>query len=530
MLVSLVELAAWHFMPIYPDEIAFRLQMGRYTQDQGVLHGLYALCASNVKQTPLLFVLPAWILSWLELNLSPIDGRILPLITVLSALFLAIWFAVRRVNPAAAVVATTAFVGVAGSGLVLARYEYMQTLNIACCLGAFSFLEAPSQRAAFRYGFLALLLVSSLLSLYAHIQGLLFLPLTLYLAYRLVLPGLGKSRTALLMISLLGLMTQAAITFRHSTCAGYPEIEQFWANMTFNWSELESVNPVSWLFHKLGNYLRSFQYKGSYSIDYLPGIIVQNAWQRHSLTLLNFGVQIVLLANVLISLTVAVKASITVIKEYADRYRDKASDGKFRQAPEQMLGLALFLLPIIFLFLYDSVHAFYRSFFLNFLLAILLTLSLSRLPTTGRRLMANWYFALCGTVVLASLAVNMWWFTPRLHAGYEGPSISFNRDWAGINRDVAALAQDCNMDLRKGRIVVDDMTYESVKRYPMIYAVTYLDLQADVVKISMAEVIARVRPNYAVARCASLDGTKVGFSHRRGELCCLNFLEAEAHR
>ena len=109
MLLSLGSLSAWYFMPIYPDEIAFRLQLGRYIQDRGVVHGLYALCASNVKETPLLFVIPAWILSSMDLTISPAEMRIFPFAIVLAAVSLAVWYALRGVSPYAAVVVTTAF-------------------------------------------------------------------------------------------------------------------------------------------------------------------------------------------------------------------------------------------------------------------------------------------------------------------------------------------------------------------------------------------------------------------------------------
>jgi hypothetical protein len=67
-----------------------------------------------------------------------------------------------------------------------------------------------------------------------------------------------------------------------------------------------------------------------------------------------------------------------------------------------------------------------------------------------------------------------------------------------------------------------------MSRYPIVYPVTYLALQADIAKIGITEVIARVRPNYAFARCGYLQGTKIGFTHQSGELCCMNFLATES--
>jgi hypothetical protein len=188
------------------------------------------------------------------------------------------------------------------------------------------------------------------------------------------------------------------------------------------------------------------------------------------------------------------------------------------------------VVPVIFLFLYDSSQNFYRSFFLNFLTAILLALLLSRLPLARVRTATTLYFGLCGAVVIASLAVNLAWFTGKLSAGYEGPSISVNHDWDAIGLDVKGLAADCDMDLSKGRIVVDDMTYDSLKSYPLIYPVTYMALSAGIVKSTMAEIIGQLRPNYVIARCDTLEGMSIGYQKSKDQLCCANFRSARSEK
>jgi hypothetical protein len=184
----------------------------------------------------------------------------------------------------------------------------------------------------------------------------------------------------------------------------------------------------------------------------------------------------------------------------------------------------LFVLPVIALFFYDAAQNFYRTFFLNLVLAIALTVFLSRSNLGRIRQMALLYFGLCEVVVVASLSANWMWFRAQLRDGYEGPSISRYRDWLGVERDVNSLVHACNIDLSKGRIIVDDMTYNSFKYYPDIYPITYLSLQAALTKMGMAEVIARVRPNYAVVRCSSLE-TPLEAQYRHGELCCLNLVD-----
>lgn len=524
MLLSLAALSAWYFMPIYPDEIAFRLQLGRYIQDRGVVHGLYPLCTSNVKETPLLFVIPALILSWLDLAFSPAEIRVFPFVMVMAAVFLTIWSVARGANPKAAMVATTAFIGVAGSGLVLARYEYVQVLNIVFCLGVFHFLELTSSRTYLRFGLFILLLLSSLLSIYAHVQGLLFLPLTLYLAYHLLRPALGKPRAVLLMVMLLLLVTQTTIRFHHATCTDYPEIEQFWAQMTFNLDEFKSLSMTDWLTVKFDKYLESFQYKGNYAVNYLPGIMVGESWQQNFLAVLNKSIQMILLVNLLLFIAAAIAATVIVAKRCLAQRQLSATWLPTHLGQRQALALALLALPVIFLFIYDSAQNFYRLFFLNFLISILLALLISRVSLTRIRPLAALYFYLCGAVVVASLVINVWWFTDRLRAGYEGPSISFGRDLDGIGRDVKALAKDCSMDLSKGRIVLDDMTYDSLKSFPQLYAATYMGLSVGIAKSTMGELIEKIRPNYAIARCDTLRGSSIEIHKSRNQLCCTNFL------
>jgi hypothetical protein len=526
MLLSLVALTAWHFIPIYPDEIAFRMQAGRYIQDQGVAYGFYPLCASNVKDIPLFFVIPAWIMSWLDLALSPVEMRIFPFAAILTAMCLAILYAVKGVNPNAAVVVTTSLIGVAGSGLTLARAEYVQTLNIVCCLLTFQSLQSLSQQSTVRYGLLALLLSSSVMSLFAHIQGLLFVPLTLYLAHLLVYPILGNRLAGLLVVVSLILMAQTTISFHHSSCMGYPDIEHFWARMTLNGSDLQSISVTDWVQAKFSKYLSSFRYESNYVINYLPGITGGDGWQESLRSILNEANEVVLVMNFVLCLCATIGASIFLVSRYAAMYRRRANGETVGLIQGQ--ALVLFAVPILFLFFYDSAQNFYRSFFLNLLTAILVALWFSRIALTRVRTVTNLYFSLCGILVFTSMAVNVFQFSKQLYEGYEGPSISLSRDWDGIARDVKALATDCCMDLSKGRIVLDDMTYDSLKSYPLVYPVTYLHLSVNILKSTMAEVLDKVRPNYAIARCDALRGASITFQKSRNQLCCTNFLSARA--
>jgi hypothetical protein len=527
VLLCFVALSVWRYMPIYPDEIAFRLQLGRYIQDGGVVHGfegLYPLCASSINETPFIFFAPAWVFSWLDLTFSPTEIRTLPFITVIVVVFLAVLYAVQGRDPKAAVIVSTAFIGVAGSGLVLARYEYVQILNIAFCLGAFNYLQLVSSRTRLRYVVFIMLLFSSLASIYSHVQGLLFVPLTLYLAYHLIHRDLGRARAVLLITVLLFIMAQSAIRFHNLACAGYPEIELFWARMTFNLTEFKSLNWCDWIKVKFDRYFLSFLYLPNYTAEYLPGIIVAETLLKNAIITVNLSIKVLLSINMLLLFFVTIFLVTIGFKRHlvSRQFGAKWSATIFDNV--QLIALVLIVFPIYFLFIYDSAQNFYRSFFINFVIAVTLSLLLSRVSLYYMRPFTVLYFFLCEVVVISSLVFNAWWFTDRMQGGYEGPSISLSRDWGGIDRDVTTLVKDCDIDLSKGRIVLDDMTYQSLKSYPILYGATYLKLSVDIVKASMSDAIEKVRPNYAIARCDTLRGTSIGFQKSTNGLCCTNFL------
>jgi hypothetical protein len=366
------------------------------------------------------------------------------------------------------------------------------------------------------------------LSLYAHIQGLLFLPLTIYLAYKLIFPQIGKPLALSLMSALFVLLAVTELAFRRPSCSEFPQIVQFWKTMTFSPNQLATTGIMDWLLPKFDTYARAFIYTGRYAAHYLPGVGVSTIWESALRHLINIGVAVVSLVNLCAIIFIAVRLPIAAIWRCGHR------QGNIKIWLSEELGSAhklvslLLALPVVFLFFYDNEQNFYRTFFLNFLAAIALSIYWSRISFLRLRMFAFTYFALCGVVVLASLFANAAWFADRFRTapGYEGPSLSIHRNWEGIRDDVASLARDCKMDLSKGKVIVDDMTYDSLKTYPTIYPITYLALQSSIVHMELPEVIEKVSPNYAIAQCRIMDATKIGYQHQRGDLCCLNFRES----
>jgi hypothetical protein len=524
LLLSVAAISAWYYMPIYPDEIALRLQLGRFIQDKGIIYGLYAICTSNIKDTPFLFYLPALLFSVLDLTLSPVSMRIIPFIASMLSIFGALLFSIKGKNINAAMVATTAFIGVAGSGLVLARYEYAQVLNIASCLIAINTLELNSTQTLKRIFVITLLIVSCLFSLYAHIQGLLFLPLTFYLLFLHISSSKPSKQLIIVLISVFICFAITTINFHKSSCVGCHAIEQFWSNMTINTSTFKSISTHNWLVFKIKSYLSAFVYKTSYQAQYLPGIILHGQRSLFYVSLLNNTIQFIVMTNFILLVSITIYLFIYMCKFFLLNTATKFNLSI--RGLNYTIILILFVSPLVFLFIYDAAQNFYRSFLINFMVAISLSMVASQMFLIRYKHLLNSYFIACGLMTLISLAANLNWFSGRLKAGYEGPSIAIKTDWKGVSNDIILLTQDCNINLTKGRIIVDDLTYDSLKRYPALYAITYLSLTGSLANMSSQDIIEIVRPTAIIARCSSInDWWRISIKKYRNDLCCVNFLQ-----
>jgi hypothetical protein len=231
-----------------------------------------------------------------------------------------------------------------------------------------------------------------------------------------------------------------------------------------------------------------------------------------------------LAVNLIVFACATFAAPVFAVKQYVTKYKLRLTGGAGTNGLDHAHVMVLFAFPLIFLFFYDSNQNFYRSFFINSLSSIMVAIVLSRMSLGRMRKITNIYFVFCGAVVLASLLVNVWWFAAKFRAGFEGPSISVENDWDAVNRDVMSLAQELGMDLSKGKIIVDDLTYDSLKEYPLLYPISYLAKSRNLAKLTSAEVIDLVRPNYAIVRCRTLPSWGFTSQKTRNNLCGVNFL------
>lgn len=525
IVLSTFAMLVWHSMPIYPDEIAVRWLAGRYIQDYGIAQKLFHYCSANASETPVLFVLPALIFSWIDLLYSPVTIRIVPFLITLFAVTLSILLAVRKGNPYAAIIATTAFIGVAASGLVMARSEYAQLFNVACCFSAFYFIESESKSLYLRLGLIVILLISLLMSLYSHIQGLLFLPLTIFMLFQLLSLNFRKKPAFIIAFMFLLIFAYTTISMHKLSCAEHPEILTFMAEKVINLERIQSIGVDKYFWMEIKRYYLSFLYLTDYQVDYLPGIFTNNYIQQALLNALNFGIVVIVLLNLSFFSFIAGLGFVFLTRQLLLHLDSSYQSNTPKLLLESIVALMLIVIPVLFLFCYDADKNFYRSFFINFLIAVVLAVLFSRKFSSSIPTFFKLYFWMCGIVIVSSIVINFFWFRDKLDAGFQGPSISTKQDFRSISHDISSLARECSMDLTKGKVVVDDMTYDTLKSYSYLYPITYLQLSAILTNVKLDKVVEKINPNYILARCDSFRSADIYIQKSRGQICCQNRIE-----
>jgi hypothetical protein len=514
--IAVVCLGIWWLSPIYPDEIAFRQQLGRIIADGGVVHGLYELCESNVKTVPFVLRPMAWLLALTMQFLSPVEMRFLSFAAVIGVVFATACLAAGERNPIAGLVALAAFAGVAGSGLIFARYEFALEVHLLSCLIAALLLRRPTTSALLSAAIALGLIACAALSVWCHIQGLIFLPLTAYLLQRLAVRRFGAIGVGAVAFPFV-LLVPPALTLHRSRCTEFPEIEAFWRKMVFDPSTLSLQGTVNWFLSKWSLHTDNFTYAANFPVRYLPEVTVQGAF----VPALNIVVEFVIGLTGLSLVALLLAIPIVGFSAASARYLPSSTAPG---TPRFLLTLA-FLIggPTAFLFFYDSAHSFYRSFYVQHFAAVAVALAASVIPLQRPAGVVRAIGASIALVAAISLISNAILLVPPLWRGYEGPSLSIFRDWSGTKREVEALAQQCGADLDRGRIIVDDLTQGAVFTKPITFPVTYISLQASIIGKSLPEALRLIHPNYAILQCPNFALLKVKPQTVRGGLCCLDF-------
>jgi hypothetical protein len=515
--IAFLCLGVWALSPIYPDEIAFRQNLGRIAADHGVVYGLFDMCPSSIKTVPLVLKPVAWLLAETMRILSPLEMRVLSFTAVLAVVFSTVRQAAGNRNPAAGFFVLASFVGIAGASLIFVRYEFALELHLLSCLVAAARLTRPRTGALGDLGVAAGLMLSAALSVLSHPQGLLLLPLTSYFLLRLAVRRFG-------LIGLIAgvvpsvLFVPPALALHHFVCTEHPKIEAGIEKLGFDASNLGARHLAKLLLDGVRAYVGSFLYADGFPERFLPGVDAATSPVRAT----NMLVAVVVLFFGGFALCIPAVALFRCCKSF--RFRPgRIALSELLEKNQPFVTALLITIPVIFLFVYDPSHNFYRNSYLNHFLAIAVSLVFASLSRRAAVRITKSACVIVGTAVGASLIANAFLFIPPLWNGYEGPSLSVFRSWPQVTRDTEELARQCKMDLQRGHIIVDDLTQAGVFSRPVTIPVTYLSLQANLLGMSDHDAAISIKANYAILRCPYFNLLGIKPQGKTGEICCYAF-------
>jgi hypothetical protein len=515
--IAFVCLGVWALSPIFPDEISFQQQFGRVIADHGVIYGNFEMCPSNIKSVPLVLKPVAWLLGETMRVLSPLEIRILSFTAVLAVVFTAVRQAAGGRNRAAGFFVLASFVGVAGATLIWTRYEFALEVHLLSCLVAAARLTRPRTGALGDLAVAAGLILGAALSVFSHPQGLLFLPLTSYLLARLAVRRFGSIGLIAGIVPFV-LFVPPALRLHHFVCTEQPRFEAVIQNLFSGPTHLGPRQLVPQLSGDAQAYLGSFLYAANYPLRFLPGVDATTGPVRAT----NLLIAVVVILLGLFALCIPAVALFRCCKSF--RFRPgRVVVSEFLEINPPLVTAVLIAIPVVFLFVYDIAHAFYRYLYLNHLASVaacLLIASLSgRIAVRATKVVC----AIIGIAVAASLILNVTLFVPPLWNGYQGPSVSVFRSWPQVKRDTAELARQCKMDLQRGHIIVDDLTQAGVFSRSVTIPITWLAVQAQYAGMSVHDAAISVKANYAILSCPYFDILGVKPQGTTGEICCYTF-------
>jgi hypothetical protein len=451
--------------------------------------------------------------------LSPLEMRILSFTAVLAVVFMAVRQAAGSRNPAAGFLVLASFVGVAGASLIWFRYEFALEVQLLSCLVAAARLTSRRTGVPGDLGVAVGLILAAALSVYLHPQGLLFLPLTSYLLARFAVRRFGSIGLTAGVVPFV-LFVPPAMTLDHFVCTEHPQLEAMILNLYSGPSHRGPRQLAQLLSDDAQTYVGSFLYAASYPIRFLPGVDAATSPVRATNMLI--AVVVVVLGGFV--LCIPAVALFRCCKSCRFRTRRRIALSELLEKNQPFVIAVLITVPVVFLFVYDISHAFYRYIYLNHLASIAACLWLASFSGRVAVRVTKGACAIIGIAVGASLILNAFLFVPPLWDGYTGPSLSVFRSWSQAAHDTNEAARLCKMDLQRGRIIVDDLTQAGVFSRPVTIPVTYLQLQAFYTGMSIHDAVISVKANYAILECPYFDTIlDVKPQGRAGKICCYTF-------
>lgn len=514
LILILASLLIWFKAPLYPDELAFRISKLRYINDRGALYNLYGLCNLEALNLPNVFIPAAWILSLLSNGLNPLEMRVLTVLTLLTLTCSLIKLTKSRINKSSIYFVSLAFIGVAGSGLIIVRHEFITLLLIAICIFSVSLNFKNYTKTKYIILILSILFCSTF-SGYIHPQGLLFIPLVVYSVLEIAnkIPKENFLRFIIKIISILFLifLTYHSIAFNKIGCTNSEEINNDFNNMIIDWSD---INGINFLIDKIILYSNSFLYKSEYLSNYLPGVIDNN--NRIFLESFNSILIFILVSIVILNFIYLINILMQIIFI-------KFNEGFLTIIRNNGLFVCMSI-PGIFLLLYDKNQYFYRSIFINVLLcSSIVIFNSSKLSFVNKYL--ETFIKFFGPIILfISILINYKLFfnmLPNWNAIY---SVSIKNKLIDRKVQINSLINRCNLNINNSKFAVDEYTYEYFKNTLNPQIIYYISYQAIATNKTIPDILNLLKINSVVASCSAMKRSGVGWpaDFSENQICCFN--------
>lgn len=440
----------WLDMPLYPDEVALRLQRARYLADGPINFGLYP-CQSNAREISLLFRPVAYGFSTFDAASGWSLVRIIPLLGVMIAVATTLVVTMRQKAMGVTLTLAAGFIGVAGSGLILMRGEVPILFFGTAILFGYAMARSFQGRPILTTSYLLVASSLAFLAFFIHPQSLILLPVFVLVCLRIALhqkSTIVKAVTALSIICAVGGAWSATRDLKMN-CPEFPTAE-----LAFEIQSLPGllkhggVQAVGDYFtKKLRRYSGEIVFKPKYDDGYLPAMELSPGADSRgsgaSIMPLNIVLRSVVVLNLIFAFCVLFYAAFRTVTML--RNNNSAFSGRIAQLMDDPFPYLLLATGgYCALFLYDTQTGFYRASHIHFVFVMLNALALANLSNVAR------FFAWPLGILSVVLSISSTWMvqtrmSEKFAVGWAGPSISLNTNWSTVRLEVMQAEKDCKI-------------------------------------------------------------------------------------
>jgi hypothetical protein len=510
------------FLPVYADEMGYRLISARYLIDGGVNIYLFPHCGPGFS-TPV----PVWMLPFRlaqELAYAPSTGLLhiraigvgLDALSILGTAALLVYRVPLGSAPLAAAAVLAFFgLGVFPFATVMDRPElWIRSAVVLWCLtpNAKSHTSDPRLgRQCFFVGFIVILPAAAVASM--HLKAVLFFPIAALATWRLA-PSVFLRTFGLLLLFLIALSTHAYWTARLA-CPEYPALNQLFGQAVV--PSLLWAHPTQFIAEFATNlwqfprYWSNILFQDRYISDWLPGS----------------GASLVSgLANAAIRLVFCLIITTWVCAAYYIAWRAV----RYKQITYASLTVATLSCCLILVAGISIPKYFIESPLMLPLAGMTVWLAIPELPQRFRSKVPGSLFAAVALAFLICQAPLFTSYYPHVtgswaQAGYaSGQFISFNySDYAQTRQRIVATAQLCGIDVTQKLVhpIIDGLTYPALVESFQPFDILWTGLNWPGSPESQFAFLRSIHSSGAVSACHLLPPNFVPYARHNGTLCCV---------